>query len=52
VKNPAQPDSKRILTQEERITFAYCLDTKIPYYVIETVEDAAYRLNLYFERQP
>jgi hypothetical protein len=50
VKNPDQVESKRLLTQEERITFAYCLDKKIPYFVIETVEDAAYRLNLYFER--
>ena len=50
VKNPDQPESKRLLTQEERITMAYCLETGIPYHVIETVDDALYRLNLYFSR--
>ena len=48
IKNPDQPESKRRLTQEERITMEYCLETGIPYEVIETVEDALYRLNLYF----
>lgn len=50
VKSPAQPESKRRLTDDERELLAYCAATHIPYVVIETVDDAARRLNQYFGR--
>ena len=50
VKDPAQPPSKRELTDVEKEQMAYCKNTKIPYILIMTVEDAAERLNNYFGR--
>lgn len=50
VKDPAQPPSKRRLTDDERELLAYCTATHIPYVVIETVEDAAHRIDKFFER--
>ncbi len=50
VKNPDQPKSKRALTESEQDTQAYCQNTHIPYYVIETPEDMNEILNIYFAR--
>ena len=50
IKNPAQPPSKRRLTDDEKDAMAYCLATRIPYVVIEDIETAAHRLNTYFDR--
>ncbi len=50
VKDPDQPPSKRKLTDDERELLAYCTAAHIPYVVIETVEDAAHRIDNFFER--
>lgn len=50
IKNPAQPPSKRKLTDDERELLDYCTAMHIPYVVIETVEDAAHRMDKFFER--
>lgn len=50
VKDPAQPPSKRKLTDDEKNLMAYCTATHIPYVVIETIEDAAERIDKFFER--
>lgn len=51
VKDPAQPPSKRKLTDDEKELLMYCTDNHIPYVVIETVEDAEKRLDAYFDRR-
>ena len=50
IKNPAQPPSKRKLTHCEYELLDYCTNMRIPYVVIETVEDAAHRIDQYFAR--
>ena len=50
IKCPEQPPSKQAMTEAEREMLAYCTTTHIPYCVIKTVEEAAHRLNQYFER--
>jgi len=50
VKNPKQPPSKRQLTNEEKEAMAYCQEIGIPFIVIETLEEANDRLNLYFSK--
>ena len=50
VKDPSQPPSKRELTDDENEARDYCKSTGIPYIVIETVEDANLRLNLFFDK--
>ncbi len=50
VKSPEQSPSKRRLTDDEKELLEYCTATHIPYVVIETQDDAAARLNNYFER--
>lgn len=49
VKDPAQPPSKRKLTDDEMDAGDYCENTDIPYIVIMTVEDANQRLDLFFD---
>lgn len=51
IKNPQQPPSKRKLSDAESQLLLYCTATRIPYVVIETVEEAAERIDQYFERQ-
>jgi len=50
IKNPAQPESARALTHCEYELLDYCTNMHIPYVVVETVDDAAHRINQYFER--
>lgn len=50
IKNLAQPPSKRKLTHHEYELLDYCTNMRIPYVVIETVEDAAHRIDQYFMR--
>lgn len=51
LKDPSQPPSKRRLTPAEKRKKEYCTRNRIPYVVIETVDDAVERLNLHFEKQ-
>ena len=50
IKNPAHPPSKRKLTHDEYELLDYCTNMRIPYVVIETVDDAAHRIDQYFVR--
>jgi hypothetical protein len=47
IKNPKQT---WYLTEDEKIKQAYCKEVGIPYIVIQFVEQANDRLNLYFAR--
>ncbi len=51
IKNPSQPPSKRKLTNDEKHLLEYCTTARIPYVVIETIEDAAARIDQYFRRE-
>lgn len=50
IKNPAQSISDRKLTHCEYELLDYCTNMHIPYVVVETVEDAAHRIDEYFRR--
>ena len=50
IKDPAQPPSKRKLTHCEYELLDYFTEMRIPYVVVETVEDAAHRIDQYFAR--
>lgn len=50
IKDPSQPPSKRKLTDDEVSLMEDCAATRNTYAVIHTVEEAAERLNKYFDR--